>query len=715
MSTMITFAANNEFFRKRKRVHKACDSCKKRRKRCVHTFDVEEPALHPDSSSASNSFPAQPVPPGAQRANAAPTSAAGSYDAPAPGFPEPDHAARLLGPDDARLAPGSRFIGYASPEAVLRGHIREQGSKCGGWVPATPDDEPEPSPSARDHSEDGADAGRASSESGASRLDKALRAYLDAVGVNVVPPQRHVDFLLGIYFEYVHPLLPLVDQRHFYTRRSAGEQSTMLLQAISLVASRHECARSHLYLSSDPSYLLEPREYARQLYAALLAGLNANLEEDRITLIQILTLMSLYSEGVDGADRASMHLVQAIHHAHTIGLQFGRQRNVPKGESTEKIFWCLWSLDKLNASMNGRPQYMNERDNQLENWTARPEQRRTPFGIWLQLAGILDRVIELYRPGCDSRVTGLENDFPGFEDIIGDGGDKLRGPIVAALELFYHAVAMLSHKSRSITDPVRSTPSFVRQSLSAVRVISILSHEFPDDLPPLPMVPYTLALAMSVAYRQYRRSKLQGHKNRAKEDLKTCCSLLNKLRATWWCAGCMADLGAAALSKAEKAEQRNNGILAVGAAADETTTNPLARIKPSSAFRSEQPVTPSSDDVSNGNTTAPTTAKERGDEAQSPTSSTVRNLLNNMSSAVPQMMAGGQPQHAVSSERSEQTRMTTATTASTAADFNSNESPDWLNFDNAFENMDTLLGSSGADLSNELLRGFNWDLEEFSG
>lgn len=33
MSTMITFAANNEFFRKRKRVHKACDSCKKRRVR----------------------------------------------------------------------------------------------------------------------------------------------------------------------------------------------------------------------------------------------------------------------------------------------------------------------------------------------------------------------------------------------------------------------------------------------------------------------------------------------------------------------------------------------------------------------------------------------------------------------------------------------------------------------------------------------------------
>jgi hypothetical protein len=40
-------------------------------------------------------------------------------------------------------------------------------------------------------------------------------------------------------------------------------------------------------------------------------------------------------------------------------------------------------------------------------------------------------------------------------------------------------------------------------------------------------------------------------------------------------------------------------------------------------------------------------------------------------------------------------------------------SQDWLNFDNAFENMDTLLGSSGADLSMELLRPFSYDAWAF--
>jgi hypothetical protein len=47
------------------------------------------------------------------------------------------------------------------------------------------------------------------------------------------------------------------------------------------------------------------------------------------------------------------------------------------------------------------------------------------------------------------------------------------------------------------------------------------------------------------------------------------------------------------------------------------------------------------------------------------------------------------------------------------AEFELMSSPDWLNFDNAFENMDTLLGSSGADLSMELLKPFSYDAWAF--
>ncbi|KAK8157100.1 fungal-specific transcription factor domain-containing protein [Phyllosticta citrichinensis] len=681
------------------------------RKRCIHTFDDEDDhaSINPTSTSTED-------------APAEGSSVAGPSREPLPG----PH----VGHDDGRRVPPSRFIGYLSPEAVMSGHIREpiSGEKIGGWVTAT--DEAEGSTTERDRN--GTPPNVTGQDAEESLIKSALQAYLDAVGVSTVPDAQVVDVLLAVYFEYVNPLLPVVDQKTFYDRKHSGDGSRMLLQAMCLVASRHEGIAHHLYLSNNPN-LLAPREFAKKLYAAIVAGLHANLEKDRITVIQVLTLISLYSEGVDGADAASMHLVQAIHHAHTIGLQFGRQQNNEKSEAMEKLFWCLWSLDKINATIHGRPQYMHERDNQLENWTAKPERRRTPFAIWLVLAAILDRVIELYRPGCDPSITGLEDAFPGFEDIIGEIGDQLKGPIVAALELFYHAVAMASHKSRSITDPVRSTPSSVRQSLSAVRVISILSNEFPSDLPPLPIVPYSLALAMTVAYRQFRRSKLQGHKNRAKEDFKNCCKLLEKLRATWWSAGCMADLGAAALKQADRSTNRRQQ--------ESKTASSRNAWKPGTASRP-----PSLDVGANWSSTslpdpsAPTavtgaphhtgTANPHSNSNPSQSAGTSPPVPTLPPVSVPSMLAAT-PQPAISSERGGSGPKTSAPLPSTTASATaaampsaaehtpstgslgsgefSNESPDWLNFDNAFENMDTLLGSGGADLSTELLRGLDWD------
>ncbi|KAF2084977.1 hypothetical protein K490DRAFT_47844 [Saccharata proteae CBS 121410] len=685
MSSMITFAANNEFFRKRKRVHRACDACKRRRKRCVHTFDGEAAEATEESPTATDSFENTPAP--SQQRNAFQVT---TQDLPVHGPPDPQPPSALhpsdsaidwrLTQDDPNAGPLARFVGYLSPEAVMRSQIQEPASKAGGWVRIT-DDEGASNPPRRTGSQDVVSPGSHPSSRDPNVVERALQAYLDAVGISTAPLDRSVESLLAIYFEYVNPLLPLVNQRAFYDLHLAKKGSHLLLQAICLVASKHPNARTHLYLSDEPR-LLEPREYARRLYAAIVATIDHGLERDRIILIQVLALTSLHSEGIDGADQASLHLVQAIHHAHTIGLQFGRQGRVSDDDSLEKLFWALWSMDKLNASLNGRPSYMHDRDNQLESMTAQPDRRRTPFGFWLQMAGLLDRVIELYRPGTSPSETGLETGFPGFEDVIGDAGDTMKGPILAGLELFYHAVAMLSHKSRSINDPVRSTPSAVRQSLSAVRVMEILRTESPRDLPPLPLVPYATSLAMSVAYRQFRRSKLQAHKKRAKEDLKTSCSLLNQLRTTWWCAGCMADLGAAAITKADKPHRR---------APDSTIPEATQQTTPGGTRN--QYTTPAQLETPSDSTTSPQDLNQLIDG--NPGSVPIADILN---FDIPSMPG----QHPISSERAEQT-------PTSLYDGGLNDSPEWMNFDFAFERMDHFLGSGGADLSNEL-KSFNWDI-----
>jgi len=211
-------------------------------------------------------------------------------------------------------------------------------------------------------------------------------------------------------------------------------ESRILMQAICIVASKHADAGGFLYLGDDPRKM-GPREFSHRLYNAVIAGIEAKLEKNRVVLIQVLALISLHCEGPDGAEQASMHLAQAIHHAHTFGLQFGHQWKNQKSEDQENLedlFWCLWSLDKINACMNGRPLIMHDRDNSLTKLPTDPEKRSSPFGVWLQISEMLDKVIDYYRPGRSAEETGWEgDDFLGFEEMVGDGEDKLEGPIMS--------------------------------------------------------------------------------------------------------------------------------------------------------------------------------------------------------------------------------------------------------------------------------------------
>lgn len=202
-----------------------------------------------------------------------------------------------------------------------------------------------------------------------------------------------------------------------------------------------------------------------------------------------------------------------------------------------------------------------------------------------------------------------------------------------------------------------------------MRVISILQNESPNDLPPLPIIPYALSTAMSVAYRQFRQSKLLSHRNRGKEDLKTCCALLNRLRTSWWSAGAMADLGHAALKKAGTQEKGNTKSVEV------QRSQGVA-----DATRSRSESLPM---VQETDTTRVLPQRRLDSKA-----------VNPMDSLETPQAPRSYPEDLSSYPLGR---------------FEFLESPDWLNFDAAFENMDTLLGSSGADQCTELFRSFNYE------
>ncbi|KAF2191154.1 hypothetical protein K469DRAFT_720136 [Zopfia rhizophila CBS 207.26] len=598
--------------------------------------------------------------------------------------------------EDPRASTPPNFLGYLNPEAVLREQVHsvhERGKSTnspivpsiGQWV-----DGHEDGRQANLSVQPGASTSRLNETSPQTtqevNVQKAHQAYLEAVGVSIVPPRKHQDALLEIYLAYVQPLLPIVDRNLFSARYAEGTEPRMLMQAICIVASKHASATPHLCLGDEPR-LLSPREFSQRLYNAVITGLEAKLEKNRVVLIQVLALISLHCEGPDGAEQASMHLAQAIHHAHTFGLQFGHQWKNQRSDSLvnlEDLFWCLWSLDKINACTNGRPLIMHDRDNSLTKLPTDPEKRSSPFGVWLQISEMLDKVIDYYRPGRSVEETGWEgNDFLGFEEMVGDGEDKLEGPIMNLLSLYHHTMCMASHKSLSINDPVKSTPSYVRQSLSATRVISLLNAEPPELLPPLPLVPYALSVALSVVYRHFRQRRLKVHINRATDELKQCVILLNRLRNAWWSAGTMADLGIAVLNNADRNTRTANTPATVADHAhahhSETKVEPPAVVpqQPPPGSSQWQPIDSSIDPRLQNQTPTPMTS-----------------LLNSLPTPTP-------GQHPTSSERADRAPLP-------SFDF-SEASPDWLNFDAAFENFEGLLGSSGADLSNELFKPLNYE------
>jgi len=244
---------------------------------------------------------------------------------------------------------------------------------------------------------------------------------------------------------------------------------------------------------------------------------------------------------------------------------------------------------------------------------------------------------------------------------------------------------MASHKSLSINNPVKSTPSYVRQSLSATRVISLLNTEPPELLPPLPIVPYALSLALSVVYRHFRQRRLKVHINRATDELKQCVVLLNRLRNAWWSAGTMADLGTAVLNNADRNTRTANTPL------PEPTAHNHVQLQDREPKESTTVITPAPSNAGWQPSSLDSSIDPRLQSTQAPTP--ISSMLNSMSTP---------GQHPTSSERA----------PLPGFDF-SDTSPDWLNFDAAFENVEGLLGSSGADLSNELFRPLNYETLEF--
>lgn len=232
--------------------------------------------------------------------------------------------------------------------------------------------------------------------------------------LSTLPPAIHREALCSIYLQNFHPILPILDQYSYEELPDDSPSRILLEQGMTLVACVDSSSKPHLLLADDGN-LLVCKDFARRILAAMRVSIEIGVVSDKIVLMQALALMSLFSEGREGSEVSSLMIGRAVQYLHSLGIHIPDLKNGPDLNYAETMFCCIWSIDRLNAAFQGRPILMHERDVERSLQQCFDAQKPA-FRLVLHVVELLDRAIELYRPGDTSKE--FEGCFSLFEDLI---------------------------------------------------------------------------------------------------------------------------------------------------------------------------------------------------------------------------------------------------------------------------------------------------------
>ncbi|KAI1107575.1 hypothetical protein F4804DRAFT_164050 [Jackrogersella minutella] len=534
---------------KRKQVRRACDSCRKGKRRCHHVLGSESPApkegevgqgttvtaelpdsddpIHLDNrivpesvdvaethgqsqrslSSVNTSRPTVPFA-GPSSAHSLLISACTTPDAMAPGI-DLDAAHRL--PHCRILRPS--FQDMRAPPSERRPGVGP------GYLPM---------------------------------VVRAVLPYLEIECLQVLPPIEDLDALIHIYKQEVHPILPIVDfDTRALTEPPNGENpaSIILRQAICLVACKNASARKHLNLpksEAGDSPTSTPRAFADRLFGALKIAQDIGLVGDRLELVQVLALMSMHSYGPDGDDEVARLYITGVHFAYSVGLHYpsSSEGSIPEVRRVE-LLCSLYALDKIISMTTGRPTIVHSSEICLPPQDDEIVKALSPgLGLLFRLCLMLDRVLDLYRAQPPDETTRedciWEASWLDFEDLARDCEIQTMQPsLQACLELLYHVIGVISYRpsqTPSVEPYPENMPSPMIQSAKVRHKYCAQKISFLLGLgtSKFPFIPYAASLSLTVALRNMRQATLESTKTMAKGDVEISLGLLEGLADTYW-------------------------------------------------------------------------------------------------------------------------------------------------------------------------------------
>ncbi|KAI1189466.1 hypothetical protein F5B17DRAFT_199017 [Nemania serpens] len=535
---------------KRKQVAHACEKCRRRKKRCIHT----DSKVHGDPACAS--LPSKSL--GTERSQPSPSNQTPSNQTPSKSIPSlatGDHrpASPTRG-DGERDKPGeahsSTLYDDLNPEAILMEvtslcsrHEVPPAPGVGIWQASIP-----PRPNSLISSS------IPSAQSSSRRaVQDMLRSYLWNHCLPCRAPTSEYAVLRRIYFEKLNPLFPIFEDLSVC---NVPDEPTDILvqQVISLAAAADPEAIQHLRVSPNGP-LLSRQEFCACLSNSVLTTLDAGIVTDRIWLTRLSAALSLYTQptSVEEADTPTLLNSRAVHQMHTLGLHMGTDVGHHKRDEVGTLFCCLWALDRLTSAFYGRACLIHERD---VGWNIDDciRAQAPPFRLLLMIINLLDQVIGAHRPGTRPPKPVLI-ELPIFEQMVLDAGAlRMPSPHLASLEILYQSVAILSTQSAGdmTSSSLANSATNSRNSLAADRITSIIGEEFAGQLSYMPFVPYGATLSLSVSYRKMRHSKVPMFRNRGKQAFRKNTLLLKSMNDMFWKSRTMVSMAEQVLNEMDK-------------------------------------------------------------------------------------------------------------------------------------------------------------------
>ncbi|KAM0252379.1 hypothetical protein ACHAQJ_007711 [Trichoderma viride] len=199
-----------------------------------------------------------------------------------------------------------------------------------------------------------------------TELDNVEIDILHQRGAFLLPPRSLCDELIDAYFQWVHPIVPVINRTRFMRqyRDPKNPPSLLLLQAVLLAGSR-VCQNAQLM---DANGSTTPA--ALTFYKRAKALYDANYEDDRVTIVQSLLLMGWYWEGPEDVTKNVFYWSRV---ATIVAQGSGMHRSVERSQLSKsdkrlwkRIWWTLFTRDRSVAVALGRPVHINLDDSDVE-------------------------------------------------------------------------------------------------------------------------------------------------------------------------------------------------------------------------------------------------------------------------------------------------------------------------------------------------------------